>query len=168
MSNVTIKDFHVGESAWSIEHFGNTKKIVEGKVVKVGRKYVTMDGFGRQYAELPGGGEYLTDHASCGYTSCLFPSEQAAQEFIQKKELILKLRRKVDHISSSGEEYTLTELKKVYEILNGEANQESGESETTKIVDGVTECCGYDFGTDQFDEGIKYCPMCGRKIVKRV
>ena len=39
MSNVTIKDFHVGESAWSIEHFGNTKKIVEGKVVKVGRKY---------------------------------------------------------------------------------------------------------------------------------
>ena len=42
MSNVTIKDFHVGESAWSIEHFGNTKKIVEGKVVKVGRKYVTM------------------------------------------------------------------------------------------------------------------------------
>ena len=64
MSNVTIKDFHVGESAWSIEHFGNTKEIVEGKVVKVGRKYVTMDGFGRQYAELPGGGEYLTDHAS--------------------------------------------------------------------------------------------------------
>ena len=53
MSNVTIKDFHVGESAWSIEHFGNTKEIVEGKVVKVGRKYVTMDGFGRQYAELP-------------------------------------------------------------------------------------------------------------------
>ena len=57
---------------------------------------------------------------------------------------------------------------RLYEILNGEANQESGEPETTKIVDGVTECCGYDFGTDQFDEGIKYCPMCGRKIVKRV
>ena len=144
------------------------RKFVEVKVFIVGRKYVTMDGFGRQYAELPGGGEYLTDHASCGYTSCLFPSKQAAQEFIQKKELILKLRRKVDHISSFGEEYTLTELKKVYEILNGEANQESGEPETTKIVDGVTECCGYDFGTDQFDEGIKYCPMCGRKIVKRV
>ena len=45
MSNVTIKDFHVGESAWSIEHFGNTKEIVEGKVVKVGRKYVTMPSF---------------------------------------------------------------------------------------------------------------------------
>ena len=52
MSNVTIKDFHVGESAWSIEHFGNTKEIVEGKVVKVGRKYVTMDGFGRQVGSI--------------------------------------------------------------------------------------------------------------------
>lgn len=168
MSNVSLKDFHVGESAWSIERFGNTEEIVEGKVVKVGRKYVTMDGFGRQYAELPGGGEYLTDHASCGYSSWLFPSEQAAQEFVQKKELVLKLRRKVDHISSYGKEYTLTELKKVYAILSGETDQESGEPETTKMVDGITECCGYDFGMDQFDEDIKYCPMCGRKIVKLV
>lgn len=85
MSNVTIKDFHVGESAWSIEHFGNTKEIVEGKVVKVGRKYVTMDGFGRQYAELPGGGEYLTDHASCGYTSCLFPSNRLHRNLSRKR-----------------------------------------------------------------------------------
>ena len=59
MSNVTIKDFHVGESAWSIEHFGNTKKIVEGKVVKVGRKYVTMDGFGRNMPSFPEVGSIL-------------------------------------------------------------------------------------------------------------
>ena len=168
MSNVSVKDFHVGDSAWSVERRGNAENIVEKKVTKVGRKYVTAGDFGQQYAELPRGGAYLSDNASCGYNSYLFPSKQAAQEFIQKKELVLKLQRKVDHISSFGEEYTLTELKQAYKILNGETDQESDEPETTKIVDGITECCGYDFGTDQFDEGIKYCPMCGRKIVKRV
>lgn len=164
MSNVSVKDFHVGESAWSIERRGNTEKIVEEKVVKVGRKYVTMDGFGRQYAELPEGGEYLTG----GYDSWLFPSEQAAEQFVQKKELVLKFRKKVDHISSYGEGYTLEELQNAYAILNGETDQDGSVPETTKIVDGITECCGYDFGTDQFDEGIKYCPVCGRKIVKSV
>lgn len=168
MSNVSLKDFHVGESAWSIEHRGNEAYIVEKKVVKIGRKYVTTDGFGQQYAELPRNGEYLSDYASCGYESWLFPSKQAAQKFVQKKELVLKLRRKVDHIFSFGEKYTLTQLKKACAILDGEADQESGEPETTKLVDGITECCGYDFGTYQFNEDIKCCPMCGRKIVKRV
>lgn len=168
MSNVSVKDFHVGESAWSIERFGNTEKIVEKKVTKVGRKYVTAGGFGQQYAELPESGEYLTDNASCGHDSWLFPSEQAAEQFVQKKELVLKFRKKVDHVSSYGEEYTLEELQKVYAILNGEADQDDDELETTQMVDGITECCGYDFGTDQFDADIKYCPMCGRKIVKRV
>ena len=31
--------------------------------------------------------------------------------------------------------------------------------------DGVTTCCGYDFGVDGFDKKIKYCPICGKKIV---
>lgn len=168
MSNVSLKDFHTGESAWAIERRGNTENIVEKKVTRVGRKYVTAGGFGQQYAELPESGEYLTDNASCGHDSWLFPSEQAAKQFVQKKELVLKLWKKVDHISSYGEEYTLGELQKVYEILNGEADQGSGEPETTKMVDGITECCGYDFGTDQFDADIKYCPVCGRRIVKRV
>ena len=85
MSNVTIKDFHVGESAWSIEHFGNTKEIVEGKVVKVGRKYVTMDGFGRQYAELPGGGEYLTDHAPVDTLPVCFLQNRLHRNLSRKK-----------------------------------------------------------------------------------
>ena len=29
MSNVSIKDFHVGKPAWSIERKGNTEEIVE-------------------------------------------------------------------------------------------------------------------------------------------
>ena len=39
------------------------------------------------------------------------------------------------------------------------------DNETTRIIDGITECCGYDFGTDAFQvELSKYCPVCGRKI----
>lgn len=165
MNNISLKDFHVGESAWAVERRGNTENIVEKQVTKVGRKYVIA---GKQYAELPKGGEYLSDRASCGYDSWLFPSEQAAKRFVQKKELILKLLKKIDHVSSYGEEYTLEELQKVYAILNGEADQDGDSGKTTKMVDGITECCGYDFGTDQFDEDVKYCPMCGRKIVKRI
>lgn len=38
-------------------------------------------------------------------------------------------------------------------------------NEKTRIIDGVTECCGYDFGIDAFRiELSKFCPACGRKI----
>ena len=39
----------------------------------------------------------------------------------------------------------------------------------TQLVDGVTECCGYDFGLDGFGklaERINYRPVCGKKIWK--
>lgn len=35
----------------------------------------------------------------------------------------------------------------------------------TSLKDGVTTCCGYDFGMDQFKNGILFCPKCGRRIV---
>lgn len=36
----------------------------------------------------------------------------------------------------------------------------------TKMEDGITVCCGYDFGTDSFGRRkINYCPICGKKIV---
>lgn len=38
-------------------------------------------------------------------------------------------------------------------------------SEKTRIIDGITECCGYDFGIDAFQRELsKFCPVCGRKI----
>ena len=38
-------------------------------------------------------------------------------------------------------------------------------NEKTRIIDGVTECCGYDFGIDAFQMGLsKFCPVCGKKI----
>ena len=38
-------------------------------------------------------------------------------------------------------------------------------NEKTRIIDGITECCGYDFGIDAFKRELsKFCPVCGRKI----
>ena len=42
---------------------------------------------------------------------------------------------------------------------------EDKKKETTMMVDGITTCCGYDFGVDGFNKNIKYCPICGKKIV---
>ena len=61
MSNISIKDFHVGKPAWSIEHKGNTEEIIEQSVINVGRKYVTVSRMGmeRKYSELSGGERIL-------------------------------------------------------------------------------------------------------------
>lgn len=42
---------------------------------------------------------------------------------------------------------------------------EDKKKETTMMVDCITICCGYDFGIDGFNKKIKYCPICGKKIV---
>lgn len=33
------------------------------------------------------------------------------------------------------------------------------------LIDGVTVCCGYDFGTDA--NMARYCPICGKELVKK-
>lgn len=38
-----------------------------------------------------------------------------------------------------------------------------GDNDTTKLIDGITECCGYDFGLDI--KNANFCPVCGKKIV---
>ena len=41
-------------------------------------------------------------------------------------------------------------------------------NEKTRIIDGITECCGYDFGIDAFQRELpKFCPVCGREIERR-
>lgn len=43
-------------------------------------------------------------------------------------------------------------------------SDESGSNDYAKLVDGVTVCCGYDFGTDV--DRVNYCPVCGRRLQK--
>ena len=64
-----------------------------------------------------------------------------------------------------------TELDYIVEIekfAKEELIEEFGENDNnTKfdMIDGVTTCCGYDFGTDE--KKIRFCPICGKKITKR-
>lgn len=38
----------------------------------------------------------------------------------------------------------------------------------TTMTNCVTECCGYDFGADGFNEDVQFCPICGAIIIKRI
>ena len=45
-------------------------------------------------------------------------------------------------------------------------SRESGNK--TRIIDGITECCGYDFGIEgYFNKQIRYCPICGKEIIEK-
>lgn len=36
----------------------------------------------------------------------------------------------------------------------------------TKLKDGITQCCYYDFGVDGFGKiKVKYCPICGKTLL---
>ena len=47
-------------------------------------------------------------------------------------------------------------------LLEVFGRQENEEYEPD-MIDGVTTCCGYDFGTDA--KRGKYCPICGKRLV---
>ena len=49
--------------------------------------------------------------------------------------------------------------KKLEEIFRKQENEEY----EPDMIDGVTTCCGYDFGTDA--KIGKYCPICGKRLV---
>ena len=57
---------------------------------------------------------------------------------------------------------------KVKSILNKTQEEVVDEVQnTTELTYGITECCGYDFGSDGFGKvKVKFCPLCGKRIVK--
>ncbi len=91
MANVTLKDFKVGEPAFILhENRGRLKgpEIYETTVKSVGRKYVTIaDHWESQYMEWQA--EYLIENKSYGKASMLFPSREAAGNFVKLNELAL-------------------------------------------------------------------------------
>ena len=48
---------------------------------------------------------------------------------------------------------------KLEEIFRKQENEEY----KPDMIDGITTCCGYDFGTDA--KRGKYCPICGKRLV---
>ena len=56
------------------------------------------------------------------------------------------------------------EIQKYRAIGTVEECRAAAGKQAARMKDGITECCGYDFGTDQFDTDIRFCPKCGRKL----
>ena len=50
-------------------------------------------------------------------------------------------------------------MEKLEEIFRRQENEEY----EPDMIDGITTCCGYDFGTDA--KRWKYCPICGKRLV---
>ena len=53
----------------------------------------------------------------------------------------------------------------IYDKKNEIAYKIKIEPTTPALIDGVTSCCGYDFGTDM--DKANYCPVCGKKLIKK-
>lgn len=62
---------------------------------------------------------------------------------------------KLDYI----EEIEKFAREKLEEIFRRQENEEY----EPDMIDGITTCCGYDFGTDA--KRGKYCPICGKRLV---
>ena len=81
--------------------------------------------------------------------------------------------------------YKMRELEDLAEELNNKQTKPKETSPTAKasfvvmddveslkeppswLLDGVTMCCGYDFGLDVSIESVKYCPICGRALFRK-
>lgn len=58
----------------------------------------------------------------------------------------------------------MKEVKNTFSFEETRTEINSSSSLVTKLVDGITSCCGYDFGVDE--KIVNFCPICGRKIRK--
>lgn len=77
--------------------------------------------------------------------------------------LTLPAKDETDRMSNAIHVYSEAGAKKIKELQE----KLSERRDTTVMTDGVTECCGYDFGLDGFGKIVKYCPLCGKRIVKQ-
>lgn len=73
--------------------------------------------------------------------------------------LFSKGRRKLNKDLDYIEEIDNFAKEKLEEIFRKQENEEY----KPDMIDGITTCCGYDFGTDA--KRGKYCPICGKRLV---
>lgn len=66
--------------------------------------------------------------------------------------------------------WNVIRIKTYNEVVSGETwegvTMMDADTET-ELEDGITTCCGYDFGMDLDDPDIHFCPKCGRKIRRK-
>lgn len=94
----------------------------------------------------------------------------------EQREAARKTNELVDHlislIESNDERFSFEwgvggeyASMNIYDKKNEIAYKIKIEPTTPALIDGVTSCCGYDFGTDM--DKANYCPVCGKKLIKK-
>ena len=109
---VTIKDFIPGSRVYALQmNFGRTTKakILERTVLDVGRKYVTVSR-DEKYEEFEA--DYLHEKVDYGEAKLLFATKQAAEEYLEAKEL----KQWLQNATHMGE-ISLEQLRAVKRIL---------------------------------------------------
>lgn len=115
---VTVKDFKKDDTVFIVhENGGRTdSEIYEATVTLVGKKYVTIGDGPWIHRYMDWNSEYLHEKTEWGKSTLLFKTRQAAEEYIEKKELSSWLG--IMSISAA-EKYSLDQLRKVKKILDG-------------------------------------------------
>lgn len=116
---IQLSDFKVGQEVV----ISGDRRFPEGRkttVIKIGRKYVTVDGVWSErqfYAD--GREDYLVEKITYGSPAALYPSEEAFQNATERARLREKMRRTFDW--SSRTKLTLEQLKRIDAIIEESA-----------------------------------------------
>lgn len=119
-----VSDFKPGDTVYTANYSFNAQErqveqiIGEHRVKTVGKKYVTIENGHRFYAIENKSNTYLLEDSTWGNRDYLFKSKVHADEFFEKKGLVIWF----SGIQRSMDEYSLDQLKKVREILEGKRN----------------------------------------------
>ena len=116
-----ISDFKVGQTVYILKRRNSNEYVEEAKVVKVGRKYLTVKRDCWYYPEeymIPTwtmNPEYLERKSEYSYDSMLFFSENMLNEYIEKMDLRSELRKAFEWNGISKLTlYQLREIKKIF------------------------------------------------------
>lgn len=115
-----ISDFKVGETAYTLIEEGRMYRedIQEVKILKVGRKYVTVGEFKEQYEETGMQSDnFLVKHDGCYPMKMLFMSMKDISDYKEKEELKRWLSDTV--VWNEIRKFTLNQLRAVKKILEG-------------------------------------------------
>ncbi len=122
---MTIKSFVPGQTAYildGIRREGDSSATL-AKIVKVGRKYVTTDGLWEaKFKETSDTRPFLIEHTNYGAPRLLFPSSEAANEYLEREELKRWVREATGW--NRIDRYTLHQPRAVRDILELNAGME--------------------------------------------
>ena len=120
---MTIKDFTVGQTAYVHNDYDRRDNPVCGyrvvTVAKIGRSYVTLnDGWNSKYGVGFGGGNYLVEKVNVGSPRFLFRTKQDLDDFMEAKELRIKIRSAMDW--QNIQKLSVAQLRAIRNIVEGE------------------------------------------------